>query len=729
MKTFKHLSVVLALLLVASLAVVSFAVNAADDTITVSNADEFRAAMAAGNANKNIVLTQDIDLGEDGNTTMNAAYKGSFDGQGHTVTGITSTLFKQFGGTFKNVTLDGNIETNERWPATICYEANQDNSVIENVVSTVDITSTCGNVNAGGLVGYTKFNFTMKNCEYAGTFHLTWNSSNAGYGGLVGWTNTANSKVVIEDSAFTGTLILDTASAGGMYLGGIIGHAGSGTTTGIAITNCVNSGTIKVNGTTNTNIWVGGIAGEFNGCNLHVIENCVNYGEFNMPTAIVNAGMVGLIADEAAIGTLVKNSVSFNDNGEYATLQDIRGVTAEGSYLAQDIEKVGEPVELKGVMCQQYNFGYLEVDTHKMVDLSVKFEPGTITEQADGSFTVATDSYSAFLSVRYGASAGTQDYRFIIVSDYDLLAANPNLKLTLTFAKSNRTVKTLVKSVLSELKVYASATAAGKVYSAAQGCVFTGIVVTGVPTSSWDSVSITMTDTTDAVVCHGQVTTDELYADKLDALSGMLTNFDGMTEDDFILGHYDSTIKNLQTVSATVVANKGVDGSSALAACRTEWYQSGPDNNMEVKWQLDEPGVIGDNRYLVVWMDLATNNLDFRKACFGLLTNGGWYNPYRADDKEAGCKFYYKADGSDQWVEKTMGADGCFGAGDNCSVAGYKGYFAFPLSDMYSGTKVLDETSEITGIYFYMSILAQEMANKPVYVDNVQLVADYTTVK
>ena len=214
-----------------------------------------------------------------------------------------------------------------------------------------------------------------------------------------------------------------------------------------------------------------------------------------------------------------------------------------------------------------------------------------------------------------------------------------------------------------------------------------------------------------------------------ETLSGMLTDFEEMSADEFELGHLDGSLKNLADVTATIAEGKGVNGSDALAACRTKWYSSGPDNNMEVKWQLAEPGLLGNNQYLVVWMDLSTNNLDFRKACFGLLTDGKSLSPYRADDKEAGCKFYYKADGSDTWVEKNMGSDGCFGAGDNCSVKGYKGYFAFPISDMYCGSNKLGADSAITGIYFYMSAFSSDMVGKPVYVDNIQLVVDYKTVK
>lgn len=221
-------------------------------------------------------------------------------------------------------------------------------------------------------------------------------------------------------------------------------------------------------------------------------------------------------------------------------------------------------------------------------------------------------------------------------------------------------------------------------------------------------------------------------------ISGTITDFEETKEDDLILNHWENSALNLDTVTATIAEGKGVNGSSALAACRTKWYSEKTDNNMEVKWSLAEPGLLGDSKYLVVWMDFATNNIDFRKASFGLFTDGDTSKAYRTDDLEVAKKgalgvYYYKADGSDTWVEKKMGGDNCFGYGDENNrgdlMAGCKGYFAFPIADMYKGSNALNENSAISGVYFYMCALSQDMTNKPVYVDNIQLVADYKTVK
>ena len=74
-----------------------------------------------------------------------------------------------------------------------------------------------------------------------------------------------------------------------------------------------------------------------------------------------------------------------------------------------------------------------------------------------------------------------------------------------------------------------------------------------------------------------------------------------------------------------------------------------------------------------------------------------------------------------------LGKDGCFGAGDNSSVSGFKGWFAFPIKNMpNSGGVAIKENTVITGVYFYMCLSAENMVGKYVYIDNVTLVKDYT---
>jgi len=209
----------------------------------------------------------------------------------------------------------------------------------------------------------------------------------------------------------------------------------------------------------------------------------------------------------------------------------------------------------------------------------------------------------------------------------------------------------------------------------------------------------------------------------LPALSGVMADFEGDAPSFKITG-FDGSSDN--GGKAEIAEGMGLDGSNALAAYRTTWTGS---NNTEIIWDIADPGTVGENKYLVVWMDMSTNDIDFRKAGFGLLANNVNDNPYRTDNHDDLSPFYYKAEGSDEWITMSTGGDGCFGADQDSSVKGYKGWFAFPLEYMIRrGGVNLQADTAVTGIYFYFSPSESSELNKPVYIDNIQLVADYHSV-
>ena len=209
---------------------------------------------------------------------------------------------------------------------------------------------------------------------------------------------------------------------------------------------------------------------------------------------------------------------------------------------------------------------------------------------------------------------------------------------------------------------------------------------------------------------------------------GYTYDFEGTAPEFKLTGWPNSNASEcyVSEIKAEIVGGAGLNGSNALGITRTAYHSNNSGNNLEVKWSLDTPGTIGENEYFMVWMDLSTNNLDFRKAAFGLIANNAYGSPYTTDDYDATCEFYYKADGTDTWIKLSMGKDGCFGAGDGCSVAGFKGWFAFSIKHMINGNLAINSNTVITGVYFYMCFSSSEMAGKYVYVDNIMLVKDYT---
>ena len=175
---------------------------------------------------------------------------------------------------------------------------------------------------------------------------------------------------------------------------------------------------------------------------------------------------------------------------------------------------------------------------------------------------------------------------------------------------------------------------------------------------------------------------------------------------------------------------RGADGSGALGVGRLNFGDTTTSNNAEVKIPIETPGQLGSLRYLRVWMDLTGDGtpIDFRKACFGLVVNEMNLMPYRTDDKDTPTPFWVLAEGETEWKKMSHGDDGCFGAQQDSSVRGFKGWLAFPVEHMLKrGTlEPLKETSCVTGVYFYYCLNAGNMKGHPVWLDEIALVDDYT---
>ncbi len=270
MKTVKHLSVLLSVLLVVSLLVVGFVVNADEPAvITVTNEEEFNAAMVEANAAATIELANDITL-TNGNTTMPGNFTGTFDGKDHTISGLTAPIFSGLNGTFKNVTLNGAIESTERVVGSVAKES-RNGGIIENVVSNVDIVLTAGDINAGGILGYAK-KVVIKNATYAGELTVNWNGNGAGIAGIVGWSSIGSSDTSeYIDCTFSGKITVnETAGSGNTgSISAILGLAKGGKH---VITRAINAGELAVNTGGAGYNWFGGIVAAFENAGDSVIS-------------------------------------------------------------------------------------------------------------------------------------------------------------------------------------------------------------------------------------------------------------------------------------------------------------------------------------------------------------------------------------------------------------------------------------------------------------------------
>ena len=226
---------------------------------TVTTADGLMNVAELVNGGKtdiNITLDTDLDLtGKEWTPIGNyeKQYTGTFNGGGHTITGLTVTGSDQYvglfghigsGGTVKDVTLE-----------EVKIESNNDMSAVGGVAGrsygTLENCSVSGSVSgsgiAGGVVGYQSDGF-LTGCSSSATV-------NAGgvAGGVAGLTD---SGATLTACYATGDVTLESINSGGNFVGGVVGSNTSCTLKACYAWGSVTgsgSGTIYVGGVTGTN--------------------------------------------------------------------------------------------------------------------------------------------------------------------------------------------------------------------------------------------------------------------------------------------------------------------------------------------------------------------------------------------------------------------------------------------------------------------------------------------
>ena len=197
-------------------------------------------------------------------------------------------------------------------------------------------------------------------------------------------------------------------------------------------------------------------------------------------------------------------------------------------------------------------------------------------------------------------------------------------------------------------------------------------------------------------------------------------------------GKYDSNIVLADFSDNTYVFScEGFDSGNLSGSLSAEvengrlkiLRSQGGNSEVNITLDSDKYGKLGSNKYLVVKVDFT--GIDFRKACFGLLS-GSTASIYRTDDYDNNSPLYYLADGESEWQTMSHGRDGCFGTAENCSMENKCGYIAVPVEYFRAGSASMNEDTLVTGIYMYLDV--NKGAGTPFYLDDVMLVEDYTTV-
>ena len=231
-----------------------------DGSYTVTSADglmNIAKLVNGGKSDINITLTADIDLtGKDWTpigTDYDNSYKGTFDGGGHTITGLTFTTNDEYAGLFgwlnragtvKNVVMEGvQITSHQIYGGSIGGVVGSGWGTIENCSVSGSVSGTdcvggvVGSQKAGSIIGCSS-SATVKGKHYVGgVAGEKWGTMTACYA--------------------TGNVTLEIASQKNNFGGGVVGLNG-----GSRVLACYATGNVTSTGSSTGNVHIGGLFGD-----------------------------------------------------------------------------------------------------------------------------------------------------------------------------------------------------------------------------------------------------------------------------------------------------------------------------------------------------------------------------------------------------------------------------------------------------------------------------------
>ena len=230
-------------------------------TYTVYNADglmNIAELVNGGKTDINITLTADIDLtGKNWTpigTDYDNSYKGTFDGGGHTITGLTFTTNDEYvglfgwlnrAGTVKNVVMEGvQITSHQIYGGSIGGVVGYSWGTIENCSVSGSVS---GTVYVGGVVG-AQIGGSITGCSSSATVKGT-----VDVGGVAGQTN---SSATLTACYATGNVTIEINPAKNIAGGSLVGmNAGS------SLLACYATGNVTSTGSSTGNVHIGGFLG------------------------------------------------------------------------------------------------------------------------------------------------------------------------------------------------------------------------------------------------------------------------------------------------------------------------------------------------------------------------------------------------------------------------------------------------------------------------------------
>ena len=232
-----------------------------DGSYTVYNADglmNIAELVNGGKTDINITLDKNIDLTGKAwtpiGTDYDNSYKGTFDGGGHTITGLTFTTNDEYAGLFgwlnragtvKNVVMEGvQITSNQIYGGSIGGVVGSGWGTIENCSVSGNVS---GTVYVGGVVGV-QIGGSITGCSSSATVKGT-----VDVGGVAGQTN---SSATLTACYATGNVIIEINPKKNIAGGSLVGmNAGS------SLLACYATGNVTSTGSSTGKVHIGGFLG------------------------------------------------------------------------------------------------------------------------------------------------------------------------------------------------------------------------------------------------------------------------------------------------------------------------------------------------------------------------------------------------------------------------------------------------------------------------------------
>ena len=270
----------------------------------------------------NITLTADIDLSGIDWTPIgidyNHQYTGTFDGGGHTITGLTVTTSDQYaglfgylgsGGTVKNVVLEGVQITSDNGLGYVGGVAGDSWGTIENC----SVSGSVSGSDVGGVVG-SQWGGSITGCNSSATV-----KGMVRAGGVAGATNSGAS---LTGCYATGNVTIENNTTNAAYAGGVVGSNGGSST----LTGCYATG--SVTGSGSGTVYVGGVTGSND---LGTLTACYHAkGTVSGPDG-TTGGVAGRNFKDSMFGGGIITACYWGDNGQEQGIGEDQVGTAQAT--------------------------------------------------------------------------------------------------------------------------------------------------------------------------------------------------------------------------------------------------------------------------------------------------------------------------------------------------------------------------------------------------------------